>query len=145
MSEQQTYMQNRHMRVVVHNKARESRGEGAMHGTQVGHNKRTRRTEKENKDQTRTKKKKNHIVNQVEDGLDEDDEGPDLEGPAVDGDMANLVGWVAPEGVEACRRMTMRPSEWAEKIASTTTSSSDDFAVGRGRGCRWRSGTGAAV
>lgn len=38
---------------------------------------------------------------------------------------ADLAGWPAPEyDVEKpCRKMTMRPSEWAEKIASTTTSS----------------------
>ena len=40
--------------------------------------------------------------------------------------LAELAGWPAPgEGTEgAWRKMTMRPSEWAEKIASTTTSSS---------------------
>jgi hypothetical protein len=41
--------------------------------------------------------------------------------------LADLAGWAvaAEDGKEeACRKMTMRPSEWAEKIASTTTSSS---------------------
>jgi len=42
----------------------------------------------------REPRKKIKIVNQVEDGPDEDDEGPDLEGPAV-GDWAGLVGWLA--------------------------------------------------
>jgi hypothetical protein len=41
--------------------------------------------------------------------------------------------------------MTIRPSECAEKIASTTTSTSDLFVVGRGRCCLERAGTGAAV
>ena len=47
--------------------------------------------------------------------------------------------------MEACRKMTIRPSEWAENIASTTTSSSELFVVGRGRCCLERAGTGAAV
>jgi len=40
--------------------------------------------------------------------------------------LADLVGWLATgDGTEeACRKMTMRPSECAEKIASTTISSS---------------------
>lgn len=37
----------------------------------------------------------------------------------------DVVAAAAEDGTdEACRKMTMRPSEWAEKIASTTTSSS---------------------
>jgi len=40
--------------------------------------------------------------------------------------LTDLAGWLATgDGTEeACRKMTIRPSEWAEKIASTTTSSS---------------------
>ena len=45
--------------------------------------------------------------------------------------LADLVGWPATgDGTEeACRKMTMRPSECAEKIASTTTSSSPTAAM----------------
>jgi hypothetical protein len=45
--------------------------------------------------------------------------------------LADLDGWPATGddvGV-ACRKITMRPSEWAEKIASTTTSSSTIAAI----------------
>lgn len=45
--------------------------------------------------------------------------------------LADLDGWPTPgDDVElACRKMTMRPSEWAEKMASTTTSSSTIAAI----------------
>jgi len=83
--------------------------------------------------------------NQVEVGLDDEEVNcRELEGPAAT-IGAGLADGALPAGVEPCRRMTMRPSECAEKIASTATSSSATLAVGRGRGCRGRTGAGAAV
>ncbi len=38
-----------------------------------------------------------------------------------------------PEGEDPCRKMTIRPSECAEKMASTMTSFAEGFVVGRGR------------
>lgn len=67
-------------------------------------------------------------------GLEPDDDclgleptvGDTVVGVEVGVVLADLAGWPAPEDdvEEPCRKMTMRPSEWAEKIASTTTSSS---------------------
>ena len=60
--------------------------------------------------------------------------------------LSDLAGWPASEDdvEKACRKMTMRPSEWAEKIASTTTSSSTIAAM-RWRGGRWPIGEAAAL
>jgi len=63
-------------------------------------------------------------------GLEPVDDCLGLE-PTVGVALADLDGWPAPgdDAEVACRKMTMRPSEWAEKIASTTTSSSTIAAI----------------
>ena len=73
---------------------------------------------------------------------DDDDDDPEFEGPAA---AAEFGGCAPPEGGEACRRMTMRPSECAEKMASTTISSSAVFTVARGRCFPRRTDADAAV
>jgi len=72
---------------------------------------------------------------------DDDDGDPDFEGPAA----AEFGSCASPEGGEACRRMTMRPSECAEKMTSTTISSSAVFTVARGRCFPRRPDAGAAA
>jgi hypothetical protein len=92
-----------------------------------------------NDDATRTKKNEIfHRVIQVEGFLvrDDNDDDPDFEGRAA---ATDLGGCAPPESGKACRRMTMRPSECAEKMASTTISSAV-FTVARGRCCRWCTG-----
>jgi hypothetical protein len=83
-------------------------------------------------------------MDQAEDDLnDEEASCREFGGPAGAVEV-DLAGWAPADGVDACRRMTMRPSECAEKMASTTISSSTMFTAGR-RDCRDRPGAGAAV
>jgi hypothetical protein len=85
------------------------------------------------------------IMDQAEGDLnDEEVSCRDFGGPADAVVEVDLTGWAPADGVDACRRMTMRPSECAEKMASTTISSSTMFTAAR-LDCRDRPGAGAAV
>lgn len=79
-------------------------------------------------------------MNSVENHLNEE-----VGDTVFEGRVAGAADFANCAPPEACRRMTIRPSECAEKIASTTTSTSELFVMVRGRCCLERAGTGAAV